>query len=317
MPQQRSRLHVPRAMTLHRLNVQRFIRHCINGAFALNTKATIILIAAYLAFPWAIAQNDNKNLPEEAIETSDLGALQRTQALARTRIAQERKSALASFAADEVACYQKFQVNSCLVDARSRRSAALWELNRQEVALNDAQRQRAGAEKLERLADKKASQNPQNLPTPPTPPTPPAPQAADAIAQAPSNSATGQIPPNAQPNALPNGRLSPAEVPNLAPTASANPLQAQAQSAAQAAKSRQTQANAKAAAASKAAAKANVRAARLAEAAGSKARFEARVKLAQVRSAEALQRQQKAKKDVAPLPLPLPAPLEVPSSAPK
>ncbi len=305
MPHQRSRLHVLCVMTLHCLNAVRFIRHCIKGAFALNIKATIVLIAACAAFPWAIAQNDNKNLPAEAIETSDLGTLQRTEALARARIAQERKSALDSFAVDEVACYQKFQVNSCLVDARSRRSAALSNLNRQEVALNDAQRQREGAEKLERLADKKAAQNPQSVQTP---------QTADPAVQAPADSATtGQ----SQPSARLKGKPSQAEAPSSAPTSSAYPLQVQP--AAQAAKSQQTEAKTKAAAASKAATKAARQAAKLAGAAESKARFEARVKEAQVRSAQALLRQQKAKKDVAPLPLPLPlpAPLAGPSSAPQ
>lgn len=69
----------------------------------------------------------------------------------RARISEERGRVEARFAAEEKACYAKFGVNDCLQEARTRRREVLADLRRQEVSLNDADRRRRGAERLNDL----------------------------------------------------------------------------------------------------------------------------------------------------------------------
>ena len=72
----------------------------------------------------------------------------------RARITAERARINARFAAEERACHQRFAVNDCLRASRASQRTELDELRRQEVALNDAERQRKGAEQLQKLDDK-------------------------------------------------------------------------------------------------------------------------------------------------------------------
>jgi colicin import membrane protein len=65
----------------------------------------------------------------------------------RARIAAERKQAQARLASEEAACYRIFAVNDCLKAARARSRERLSDLRRQEVALNDAERERRAAER--------------------------------------------------------------------------------------------------------------------------------------------------------------------------
>jgi colicin import membrane protein len=78
----------------------------------------------------------------------------------RARIAAERKQVDAAFQGEEKACYGKFAVNDCLKDARSKRRAALADLRRQEISLNDAQRKRAAAERLRSIEEGAREQKP-------------------------------------------------------------------------------------------------------------------------------------------------------------
>jgi hypothetical protein len=64
----------------------------------------------------------------------------------RARIAAERGQVGATFAAEEKACYQRFAVNDCLLQARAKRRAAMADLKRQETSLNDAERRRRAAQ---------------------------------------------------------------------------------------------------------------------------------------------------------------------------
>lgn len=79
---------------------------------------------------------------------------QDAQAGDRVRIADERKKVQERHAAEEKACYARFAVNDCLDDARARRREVLAELRRQEVALNDRERQSKGAARLRALEEK-------------------------------------------------------------------------------------------------------------------------------------------------------------------
>lgn len=72
----------------------------------------------------------------------------------RSRIAAERNSAQAGFAREDSACYEKFWVNHCLDEVKSRRLALLADLRRQEVALNDQERKAQGADQLQKIEEK-------------------------------------------------------------------------------------------------------------------------------------------------------------------
>ena len=98
----------------------------------------------------------------------------------RTRIAAERSRINARFASEDRACHQRFAVNDCLKANRAWQRTELDELRRQEVLLNDAERQRKGAEQLQKLDDKQRAraQDEANRSTalpPPEPKAPPTP----------------------------------------------------------------------------------------------------------------------------------------------
>ena len=67
------------------------------------------------------------------------------------RIRAERQQIEQRFADEEVACFKKFAVNDCRDASRARRRAEMADLRRQEIALNDAERKRKGAEQLQRM----------------------------------------------------------------------------------------------------------------------------------------------------------------------
>lgn len=77
-------------------------------------------------------------------------------AATRERISSARSVAEVEFAAQEKACYQRFAVNDCLHAARAKRRAALADLRREEIALDDADRQRRAAERLHTLEERAA-----------------------------------------------------------------------------------------------------------------------------------------------------------------
>lgn len=72
----------------------------------------------------------------------------------RLRITQERERQDALYGAAERMCYQRFAVNDCLHAARLQRRAALDELRRQEVILNDLDRQAQAQAAIERIGQK-------------------------------------------------------------------------------------------------------------------------------------------------------------------
>jgi colicin import membrane protein len=75
----------------------------------------------------------------------------------RARIQSERRQLEAGFTRAEADCYQRFAVNDCLQEIRSRRREAFSDLRRQEVSLSDAERKGRGATQVQRVQDKVAS----------------------------------------------------------------------------------------------------------------------------------------------------------------
>ena len=76
----------------------------------------------------------------------------------RSRIQAERGKVEEQFARDEAACYQKFAVSGCLIQARTARRELIADLRRQELSLNAADARRRGAEQLSHIEEKSSPQ---------------------------------------------------------------------------------------------------------------------------------------------------------------
>jgi colicin import membrane protein len=76
----------------------------------------------------------------------------------RDRLDEKRSQEEARFTAESAACYQRFAVTDCLLKVKTRHYAAMAVLKRQEVALNDAERQIKAAEQLSRIEEKSSPQ---------------------------------------------------------------------------------------------------------------------------------------------------------------
>ena len=79
----------------------------------------------------------------------------------RARIGEERARLEAGFLAEDVACYKKFAVNSCLGKVNERRREAMGDLRRQELLLNDEERRIRGAEQIRKTEEKSSAENQQ------------------------------------------------------------------------------------------------------------------------------------------------------------
>ena len=69
----------------------------------------------------------------------------------RTRILVQRQRELTRYAQEEQACTAKFFANDCVAGVKKRRRETLADLQRQEIALNDAERRRKAVQQLEQV----------------------------------------------------------------------------------------------------------------------------------------------------------------------
>jgi hypothetical protein len=76
----------------------------------------------------------------------------------RLRIERQRSSYEAIFLQAEQACYARFAVSDCLRRARMERRTAFSELRRQELVLNDLDRQSKAMTELSRIQDNVSDQ---------------------------------------------------------------------------------------------------------------------------------------------------------------
>ena len=79
----------------------------------------------------------------------------------RQRISVERERVEAAFTTEEIACHQKFFVNSCLNEIKPRRRQTIESLRRQEVVLDDTERKLKGAEQFTKIQEKASIQKQQ------------------------------------------------------------------------------------------------------------------------------------------------------------
>jgi colicin import membrane protein len=116
----------------------------------------IICIASFASIHWANAQNSNQPPAANTVQSNaaNTDARDASERAERDRITQERQRASAQHDTAKVNCYQKFQVNDCLSQARREHNAMQSDLKRQEISLNDLQRKRRGAEQLRKVEEK-------------------------------------------------------------------------------------------------------------------------------------------------------------------
>jgi len=118
--------------------------------------AILITLAALAAPTWAQVEGASPAAPDAA--AADAARVADTAAQ-HARIASQRQEIEQRYDHERADCYQKFAVQDCLNDSRRRRRTQTDELNRQETALNDAERKRRGDAALQRL-DAKDGQGP-------------------------------------------------------------------------------------------------------------------------------------------------------------
>lgn len=108
---------------------------------------TIPSTAVLLLALWLSACAASPEQPVAAAQpgfSADMSAEQMAaerQRINRVRVAEENR-----FSAAEAACYQRFAVNDCLTTVQRARRTVREELRRQEIALNDIERQQRAAE---------------------------------------------------------------------------------------------------------------------------------------------------------------------------
>ncbi len=90
----------------------------------------------------------------------------------RQRIAQERVEHEADYLQAERICYGRFAVSDCLRTARKDRRVAMDELRRQELVLNDMDRQTKALEALKRIDSNLEAQQKKQQEPPAQPETP-------------------------------------------------------------------------------------------------------------------------------------------------
>ena len=72
----------------------------------------------------------------------------------RERIKSEREAAGKRYDEAEKACWRRFAVNACLTDARLQRRATVNRLRQEDLALNEVERQRLTATRVQELEQK-------------------------------------------------------------------------------------------------------------------------------------------------------------------
>lgn len=121
-----------------------------------------LLMGLILTFWQLLAAGQVPELPPQALDAQ----------AERQRIALERADHEAVFIKAERECYSRFAVSDCLRTARKERRLAMDELRRQELVLNDMDRQTKALEALKRIEANLAAQqqqqqkNAQPTPTP-------------------------------------------------------------------------------------------------------------------------------------------------------
>ena len=103
-------------------------------------KLVLFLFCCSLSLSAAMAQSPAQEKDNNALE--------------RSKIAAERARLEAGFQSEEAACKSRFAVNACLQEIRPRRNAAMADLRRQDLLINEAERKARGADQIQKTEDK-------------------------------------------------------------------------------------------------------------------------------------------------------------------
>ncbi len=250
------------------------MKNLLHTATAFNIfKIAIFLIAikAYTATATAeIVSGEKINTPDSTL-TSEIA-----------KIKQEKIAIEAKSKAQEAVCYKKFAVSSCLKDVKTEKLAALNEVRRRELELNNQQRSQK-AKALQEKQEKKESSN-----------------AASQIKESPETLKSGNSDSAAQ--TTETKKISRVEKNRRDPKARSEKLPVDDQQRLNAAKKRVAEANQKQAAAQK---KAQTRAEKQSQSASQAASYAKKLQLAEAHKNEVAQKQAaKTKPKSAPLPIP-------------
>ncbi|MSQ56071.1 MAG: hypothetical protein EXR35_00705 [Limnohabitans sp.] len=109
-------------------------------------------IIAYLflfapLFSWAQTQTESTPLDSQIIKGIDV-----TQE--RKKLEQQKTAANDLLKTENKICYSKFAVNDCKVSAKQKNTAALNEIRRQEIILNDIERKKKAGGAIDRYEEK-------------------------------------------------------------------------------------------------------------------------------------------------------------------
>jgi hypothetical protein len=103
-------------------------------------KFVLFLFCCSLSLGAAMAQSPDQEKTNNAQE--------------RSKVAAERARLEAGFQAEEAACKSRFAVNACLQEIRTRRNAAMADLRRQDLLINEADRKARAADQIQKTEDK-------------------------------------------------------------------------------------------------------------------------------------------------------------------
>ena len=103
----------------------------------------------------------------------------------RARLHHERQVVEQALAHAEAACYQRFAVEDCLRQARQTARTAQTDLRQQEAVINEAERRRRAAQRLEDIAERERNRSVPALMPPRIKEAPPAAQPLESEAAAP------------------------------------------------------------------------------------------------------------------------------------
>ncbi len=79
----------------------------------------------------------------------------------RERINTQRPRLDAGFTVEDIACYKKFLTNQCLAEVKVRRDAVMADFRRQEISLDQHERQEKGAEQMRKTEEKSSAEKQQ------------------------------------------------------------------------------------------------------------------------------------------------------------
>ena len=137
-----------------------------------RSRAMLLTVALIVALPWGAAMAQAAD-PVAAMATPDGSAAKARRAAvkqerdaARTRITAERKAIQQRRSQEETACYQRFAVENCLSEVRTRARLADNALRQQESEINAAERREKSAERLRAVEQKIKEKNQQSAAQP-------------------------------------------------------------------------------------------------------------------------------------------------------